>query len=258
MIKTDRAWGCIPDCSFEILSLGISLELGFWSFQRNALVLPEELHAAVVISPISWNDTFVANFAPVILVEKIFDAGENTDAAVPEFHFGGQVPNVVRGNETLERIIGVAEFVIHDRAEKADFNHIFPAIDCAGLKLIIRRVGRRLTVTGSGSELSIQHRDVAVERQSAVRTLRAAVDQRQNVEFSRRFKSNITRVSDIARGRQTTGQTDVAHLIVEREIKPAQIEIKIGQRLAAQPQFELKRVAFFEISIDDGARSGRN
>ena len=52
--------------------------------------------AAVVIAAIGRNNSFVADFRPIVFVEQILDPGENSNAVVPEFHFSGQIPNVDR------------------------------------------------------------------------------------------------------------------------------------------------------------------
>src|SRR6266550_2204722 len=205
----------------------------------------EELNAAVIIARVGWDDTFVADFAPIILIEKILDAGENTESPIPEFHFRGQVPNAVGGNGALESIIRVAEVIAHDCAEKGDLHYIFVAIDSARLELIVRSVGWNQAFIGSGSKLGVEQGDVAVDRQCAPRILSAAIDEPKNIEFAGGFKSEVTSVADIPCRREPIRQTDVAHLIIKREVEATDVEIYVRQRLAAKPELELKRFALF-------------
>src|SRR6266550_5113468 len=216
----------------------------------------EELNAAVIIAPVGRDDSFVADFAPIILIEKILDAGENTESPIPKFHFRGQIPNVIGRNETLEGITVVAKFVIHHGAEQRDFDGIFVAIDPAGLELIIRRVSRRVAVIWPGREFGVQHRDVAVEQEVPVWTGGATADQRQNVQFGRGFKSDVTRIADVAGGSKTVRQNDIADLIFEIEIETADVKTEIWERLSANSIFKLKRIALLEVAIYHAAWSG--
>src|SRR6266511_3607967 len=208
--------------------------------------LKEELDAAVIIARVGWDDTFVPDFAPIILIEKILDAGENTESPIPEFHFRGQVPNVVGGNSALESIVRVAEVIAHDCAEKGDLHCIFVAIDSARLELIIRSVGWHQAFVGSGSKLGIEQGDVAVDRQCAPWIFSvAAIDEPKHIQFAGGFKSEVTSVADIPCRRESIRQTDVAHLIIKREVEAADVEIHVRQRLAPYPELELKRFALF-------------
>jgi hypothetical protein len=145
------------------------------------LHLEEKFEAAVVISRQGGHDSFLANFAPVILIEKISDTGEDSSPAFPKSKFGRQVPNVVSWDEAFERIAIITKFIIYDRAKEREFEGILVAIDPASLDLVIRCICRRVAAIWPGRKLGVQQRNIAVERQIAVRTGNAAVDQRQDV-----------------------------------------------------------------------------
>ena len=98
--------------------------------------------AAVVIPPVRWHDAFVADLSPEVLVEHVVDAGKNSDATVAEVYFGREVPDVVRRNDMLETVVGVREVVVHNRADQADLDPVFPPIDASNFELIIRSVSR--------------------------------------------------------------------------------------------------------------------
>src|SRR6266508_2647600 len=161
-------------------------------------LLEKHFEAAVIIAPIRGHNAFVADFAPIILVKQVLDPGEDTDPAIPKFHFRSQIPNVVGGNGALESIVRIAKLIGHDGAKKTNFHNIFVAIDSASLDLVIRSVGWR-----------------------------HAVVRPENVELAGGLKSHVTRVTDVSRGCKSVRQTNVANLIVEREIEAADVEIQV-------------------------------
>ena len=83
----------------------------------------------------------VADFRVEILVEKVVDAGENSDATVAEIYFGREVPDVVTRYETFRRVIGVGEGLIHERAEKTYLHHVFPTINSPNLDQVVGGIG---------------------------------------------------------------------------------------------------------------------
>src|SRR6266508_196029 len=190
-------------------------------------LLEKHFEAAVIIAPIRGHNAFVADFAPIILVKQVLDPGEDTDPAIPKFHFRSQIPNVVGGNGALESIVRIAKLIGHDGAKKTNFHNIFVAIDSASLDLVIRSVGWRHAVVMPGGEFGVEQSDVAVDRQCAPGTLSASVDEPENVELAGGLKSHVMRVTDVSRGCKSVRQTNVANLIVEREIEAADVEIQV-------------------------------
>src|SRR4029453_5762926 len=162
--------------------------------------LEEDFEPAVVIPRQRRHDAFLANFTPIMLVEKVPDAGENPNSPIPKSVFCGQVPNVVGGDEALEGVAIVPKLVAHGRAKKRELQDLLVAIDRSGLDLILRSVRWRVAGIRSGGEFGVQQRDVAEEQKFAVRAGSATVDQRQTVQFSRGFKPDITRVADVGGG----------------------------------------------------------
>ena len=143
--------------------------------------LEEKFEPAVVIPRQRGHYAFLADFAPITLVENVPDTREHSGSPLPKLKFGREIPNVVGGNEAFEGIAIVTELIVNERAKKRDFERIFVAIDRAGFDLIIRCICRHVAGIWPGGELGVQQRNIAVERQIAVRTGNAAVDQRQNV-----------------------------------------------------------------------------
>jgi ribosomal protein L19 len=130
----------------------------FVSFEFNrslGLPLEEEFEPAVVVPRQRGHNAFLANFAPVILVEQVSDTREHSGSPLPKFKFGREIPNIICGNKAFEGIAIVTKFIVNERAKKRDFEGILIAIDRAGLELLIRRVSRRVTVIWPGSELGI-------------------------------------------------------------------------------------------------------
>jgi hypothetical protein len=91
-------------------------------------LLEKHFETAVVIPRECGHNAF-PEFAPIILIEKISDAGENSNSPVPEFHFRRQVPDVVGGNEPFKGIANVTKFVVNERAKKRDLEGILVAVD---------------------------------------------------------------------------------------------------------------------------------
>ena len=146
------------------------------------LLLEEKFEPAVVVPRQRGHYAFLADFAPITLVENVPDTREHSGSPLPKLKFGREIPNVVGGNETFEGIAIVAKFIVNERAKKREFERILVAIDRAGLYLIIpERTPASVAVIRPGGELAVQQRNIAVERQIAVRIGNAAVDQRQNV-----------------------------------------------------------------------------
>ena len=83
-------------------------------------LLEKDFEPAVIIPRECGHNAFFADFAPIALIEKISDAGENSDSPVPEFHFRGQVPDIVGGDEAFEGVAIVTKLVVNDRAKKRE------------------------------------------------------------------------------------------------------------------------------------------
>ena len=132
------------------------------------LLLEEKFEPAVVVPRQRGHNAFLADFAPITLVEHVADTGEHSGSPLPKPKFGREIPNVVGGNETFEGIAIVTKFIVNERAKKREFESILVAIDRAGLYLIIRSVRRRLAVVRPRGELAVQQRDIAVEGEIAV------------------------------------------------------------------------------------------
>src|SRR5882757_1317438 len=75
--------------------------------------LEEKFEPAVVVPRQRGHNTFLADFAPITFVENVPDTREHSGSPLPESEFGRQIPNIVGGNETFERIAVIAEFIIH-------------------------------------------------------------------------------------------------------------------------------------------------
>ena len=215
------------------------------------LRLEEKFEPAVVVPRQRGHNAFLADFAPITLVEQVADTGEHSGSPLPESKFGREIPNVVGGNEAFEGIAIVTEFIVNERAKKREFESILVAIDRAGLYLIIRSVRRHFAVVRSGGELGVQQRDIAVEGEVAVGIWSAAVDERENVQLGGGFKSNITGVADVLGRSKTVRQNDLADLVSKREVETAYVEIQVRERFTANSIFELKRLPFLQVAIYD-------
>ena len=99
-------------------------------------LLEEKFEPAVVVPRQRGHYAFLANFAPITLVENVPDTREHSGSPLPKPKFGREIPNVIGGNEAFEGIAIVAEFIVNERAKKREFERILVAIDCAGLYLI--------------------------------------------------------------------------------------------------------------------------
>ncbi len=213
-----------------------------YSFVEPAL--EEKFEPAVVVPRQRGHNAFLADFAPITLVENVPDTREHSGSPLPESKFGREIPNVVGGNEAFEGIAIVAELIVNERAKKREFESILVAIDRAGLYLIIRSVRRRFAVVRSGGKLGVQQRDVAVEGEVAVGAWCAAVDERENVQLGGGFKPNVTGVADVFGRSKTVRQNDLADLVSKREVETAYVEIQVRERFTANSIFELKRLPF--------------
>src|SRR5882724_477046 len=231
------------------VALSVSATIG-------GLFSEEEFEPTVVIPRECRHNPFLTDFTPIILVEEVSDARENSSSPLPKFKFGREIPNIVGGNEAFEGIAIVTKFIVNERTKKRDFESILIAIDPAGLDLVIWCICRRVAAVWTGGEFSVEQRDVAVEHEIAVWAGSATVDQRQNVQFGRGFKSNVTRIADVFGGSKTVRQNNFADLIFESEIETADVKAKIRERLSAYSIFKLKRIAFFEVAIYHAACSG--
>jgi hypothetical protein len=100
--------------------------------------LKEKFEPAVVVPRECRHYAFLANFAPVTLVEHVADTREHSGSPLPKLKFGREIPNVIGGNEAFEGIAIVTELIVNERAKKRDFERIFVAIDRAGFDLVIR------------------------------------------------------------------------------------------------------------------------
>src|SRR4029077_6799810 len=220
--------------------------------------LEEKFEPAVVISRQGGHNAFLANFAPITLVEQVADTGEHSGSPFPKPKFGRQIPNVVGGNKAFKGIAIVPKFIVNERAKKREFESILVAINRAGLFLIIRSVRRRFAVVRSGGKLGVQQRDVAVEGEVAVGAWCAAVDERENVQLRGGFKPNVTGVADFFGRCKTVRQNNLADLVIQREVETAYVEIQVRERFSANSIFELKRLPFLQVAVDDTARAGRH
>ena len=90
-------------------------------------------------------------------------------------------------------------------------------------------------------------------QQVAVGAGRAAVDQRQHIQLGGSFKSDVARITDVGGGSKTIRQNNLTDLIIEGEIKAADIKIEKRKWFSANSIFKLKRVAFFEVAIYNAA-----
>src|SRR5262249_13517473 len=148
----------------------------------------EKFEPAVVISRQRGHDAFLANFPPILFIERVADTDEHPCSAVPESHFCSEIPNIISWDEPFERIAVVTKLIVNERTQKRDFETILVAINCPGLYLIIRSVRRRFAIVRSGGKLGVEHRDIAVESEIAVGVWCAAFDERENVQFGGGFK----------------------------------------------------------------------
>ena len=82
-------------------------------------VLKEEFEPAVVVSRQRGHDAFLANFAPITLVENVPDTREHSGSPLPKSKFGRQIPDVVGGNETFEGIAIITKFIVNERSKHA-------------------------------------------------------------------------------------------------------------------------------------------
>ena len=131
--------------------------------------LEKDFEPAVVVSWQRGHNAFLADFAPIILVEEVPDTREDSGSPLPKFNLGREVPNIVGGNEAFEGIAIVTELIVNERAKKRDFKGLLVAIDRACLDLVIWSVCQCVAVIWSGCELGVQQRDVAIELEVAVR-----------------------------------------------------------------------------------------
>src|SRR4030095_16943043 len=146
-------------------------------YSSREIALEKDFKPAVVVSWQRRHNAFIADFAPVILVEQVPDTREDSRSPLPKLKFGREVPNVVGGNKAFEGIAIVTKFIVNKRAKKREFEGIFVAIDRAGLDLIIRSVCRCLAAVRTRGEFGIQQCDVTVKQEVAVGTGSTTVDQ---------------------------------------------------------------------------------
>ena len=92
-------------------------------------LLEEKFEPAVVVPRQRGHYAFLADFAPITLVENVPDTREHSGSPLPKLKFGREIPNVVGGNEAFEGIAIVAEFIVNERAKKREFERILVAID---------------------------------------------------------------------------------------------------------------------------------
>ncbi len=78
----------------------------------------EDFEPAVVVPRQRGHNAFLADFAPIILVEQVPDTREDAGSPFPKFKFGREVPNIVGGNKAFEGIAIVTKFIVNKRAEK--------------------------------------------------------------------------------------------------------------------------------------------
>ena len=166
-------------------------------------VLKEDFEPAVVIPRECGHNAFFPDFAPIVLIEKVSDAGENSNSPVPEFHLCRQVPDVVGGDEPFEGVAIVTKFIVNERAKKREFERVLVVVDRSRLDLVIWSVCRYFAVIRPGGEFGVQQCDISVKQELPVRAGDATIDQRQNVQFGRGFKSDVTRVADVGGGSKT-------------------------------------------------------
>ena len=82
--------------------------------------LEEKFEPAVVVPRQRGHYAFLADFAPITLVEHVPDTGEHSGSPLPKLKFGRQIPNVVGGNEAFEGIAIVTELIVNERAKKRE------------------------------------------------------------------------------------------------------------------------------------------
>src|SRR6476646_7577257 len=114
--------------------------------------LEEKFEPAVVVPRQRRHYAFLADFAPITLIENVPNTREHSGSPLPKLKFGREIPNVVSGNEAFEGIAIVTKLIVNERAKKREFESILVTLDRAGLDLVIWRECRRVVLIRAGSE----------------------------------------------------------------------------------------------------------